>query len=132
MPRARKDGAAQNIAPFDDLSTELVNFAADFEIKILQPVREKRAAGDEVLAIQEVALGVSTEREGEDRVVLVTRFVTKLVILQYSIKAFIAEIRCARGALCIKILLISSTSQQDTHFVSPIGSFAVNFMLPML
>lgn len=40
------------------MSEQLAQFAADFEAKILRPVREKRAAGDEVLAIQPVALGV--------------------------------------------------------------------------
>lgn len=43
----------------DPVSEQLALFAADFESKILRPVREKRAAGDEVLAIQPVALGVS-------------------------------------------------------------------------
>lgn len=42
------------------VSEQLASFATDFESKILRPVREKRAAGDEVLAIQPVALGVST------------------------------------------------------------------------
>lgn len=44
----------------DPASEQLASFAADFESKILRPVREKRALGDEVLAIQPVALGVST------------------------------------------------------------------------
>lgn len=62
MLQTRKNGATRNVVPFNDLSIELVNFAADFETKILQPVREKRAASDEILAIQGVALGVSTGR----------------------------------------------------------------------
>lgn len=41
-------------------SEQLASFATDFESKILRPVREKRAAGDEILAIQPVSLGVST------------------------------------------------------------------------
>lgn len=43
----------------DPVSEQLALFASDFESKILRPVREKREAGDEVLAIQPVALGVS-------------------------------------------------------------------------
>eukprot|EP00903_Cladosiphon_okamuranus_P012352 g11581.t1 len=42
----------------DPVSEQLGKFATEFEAKILRPVREKRAAGDEVLAIQPVALGV--------------------------------------------------------------------------
>lgn len=42
-----------------DVSTELGKFACDFEKEILLPLREKRAASDEVLAIQPVASGVS-------------------------------------------------------------------------
>lgn len=42
------------------MSEQLASFVTDFESKILRPVREKRAAGDEILAIQPVALGVST------------------------------------------------------------------------
>lgn len=42
------------------MSEQLASFTTDFESKILRPVREKRAAGDEILAIQPVALGVST------------------------------------------------------------------------
>ncbi|CAN0183838.1 unnamed protein product, partial [Pylaiella littoralis] len=45
-------------------SEQLASFATDFESKILRPVREKRAAGDEILAIQPVSLGVSTAWEG--------------------------------------------------------------------
>lgn len=40
------------------VSEQLASFSSDFESKILRPVREKRAAGDEILAIQPVALGV--------------------------------------------------------------------------
>lgn len=40
------------------VSPQLVKFVADFESKILRPVREKRAANDEILAIQSVASGV--------------------------------------------------------------------------
>ena len=40
------------------VSERLASFAADFESKILRTVREKRAAGDEILQIQPVALGV--------------------------------------------------------------------------
>lgn len=39
-------------------TTELAKFVADFESKILQPIREKRAVSDEILAIRPVALGV--------------------------------------------------------------------------
>ena len=46
----------------DPVSEQLALFAADFESKILRPLREKRAAGDEVLAIQPVALGVSERK----------------------------------------------------------------------
>ncbi len=42
-------------------SERLASFAADFESKILRPVREKRAAGDEILRIQPVALGVRND-----------------------------------------------------------------------
>ncbi|CAM9135050.1 unnamed protein product [Scytosiphon promiscuus] len=44
-------------------SGQLATFAADFESNILRPVREKRAAGDEILAIQPVALGVVRDPE---------------------------------------------------------------------
>lgn len=40
------------------VSEQLASFSSDFESKILRPVREKRAAGDEILAIQPVAPGV--------------------------------------------------------------------------
>lgn len=40
------------------VSPQLGKFVADFESKILRPVREKRAANDEILTIQRVALGV--------------------------------------------------------------------------
>lgn len=41
------------------VSGALAEFAADFEAKILQPAREKRATSDPILAIRPVALGVS-------------------------------------------------------------------------
>eukprot|EP00752_Nemacystus_decipiens_P012187 g10805.t1 len=49
----------------DPVSEQLALFAADFESKILRPVRERRAAGDEVLAIHPVALGVVRDPEWE-------------------------------------------------------------------
>lgn len=56
--RAGVDGGLKGSAVLP-ASGQLATFAADFEANILRPVREKRAAGDEILAIQPVALGVS-------------------------------------------------------------------------
>ncbi|CAM9209213.1 unnamed protein product [Ectocarpus sp. 4 AP-2014] len=47
------------------VSEQLASFSSDFESKILRPVREKRAAGDEILAIQPVAPGVVRDPEWE-------------------------------------------------------------------
>lgn len=46
------------------VSSELTQFAQDFENKILRPVREKRAATDEILGMYPVALGVSKNKAG--------------------------------------------------------------------
>lgn len=48
-----------------EVSHELAGFAKDFEAKILQVVREKRASTNEILAIQPVPLGVSTSLDEE-------------------------------------------------------------------
>lgn len=48
-------------------SKELARFVSEFEEKILRPVREKRAASDEVMAMQSVASGVSFALSSEER-----------------------------------------------------------------
>lgn len=60
---AREGGGVGSDKRPDDamcgVSGALAEFASDFEAKILQPAREKRAASDPILAIRPVALGVS-------------------------------------------------------------------------
>lgn len=58
---AREGGVGSDTRPdvMCGVSGALAGFAADFEAKILQPAREKRAASDPILAIRPVALGVS-------------------------------------------------------------------------
>lgn len=61
---SREEGGVGPDKRPDDMcgvSGALAEFAADFEAKILQPAREKRAASDPILAIRPVALGVSLE-----------------------------------------------------------------------
>lgn len=75
----KRDGAP---LPSGKVSSELAKFAADFEAKILQPLREKRAVSDEILAIQPVPLGVSLLRKQFDFLLLLCWG------LDFSLKSF--------------------------------------------
>ena len=80
----RKHSVAWGSASFDDASTELAKFATDFEAKILQPVRDRRAANDEVLAIKSVPLGVSRAQSGKPSLL----YISGAIVLQHFSKLF--------------------------------------------